>query len=122
MRLINADTAEKKLAELVELYEKRMPNWSPNDMLTSGRDAAFKWGFKADGAEKALEIIKKMPTVDVEPVRHGEWIKTDVCENQFKCSECGKTVTTNTSIIDPADFEFYCYNCGAKMDGDADND
>ena len=68
MRLIVADTAEKKLAELVELYEKRMPNWSPNDMLTSGRDAAFKWGFKADGAEKALEIIKDMPTVDAEPI------------------------------------------------------
>ena len=67
MRLIDADTAEKKLVELVELYEKRMPKWSPNDMLTSGRDIALKHGYKADGVEKALETIKDMPTIDVEP-------------------------------------------------------
>lgn len=63
------------------------------------------------------QLIEEAPTIDAEPVKHGEWIKTDVCENQFKCSECGRTVTTNTSIVDPADFEFYCYNCGARMDG-----
>lgn len=73
MRLIDAEIAEKKLAELVELYEKRMPKWSPNDMLTSGRDAALKWGYKADGVEKALETIKDMPTVEAEPVKHGRW-------------------------------------------------
>lgn len=116
MRLIVADTAEKKLAELVELYEKRMPNWSPNDMLTSGRDAAFKWGFKADGAEKALEIIKDMPTVDVKPVKHGLWILKDIW---IECSNCKKTLIKD-KIEEAAVYENglpeYCPRCGAKMD------
>lgn len=111
MRLIDADTAEKKLAELVELYEKRMPKWSPNDMLTSGRDAALKWGYKADGVEKALEIIKDMPTVEAEPVKHGHWIEKN---DWIACSNC------NYEIFD----EFYtkrfqyiaCPYCEAKME------
>ena len=63
MRLIDADTAEKKLVELVELYEKRMPKWSPNDMLTSGRDIALKHGYKADGVESDMlqQYSPKMP-------------------------------------------------------------
>lgn len=116
MRLINVDTAEKKLAELIELYEKRMPNWSPNDMLTSGRDAAFKWGFKADGAEKALEIIKDMPTVDVEPVKHGRWILKDIW---IECSNCKKTLIRDhieRAAVYGNGLPEYCPHCGAKMD------
>ena len=68
-----------------------------------------------------LTDIGNEPTIDAELVKHGEWIKTDILENQFKCSECGKTVTANLSIVDPTDFEFYCYNCGAKMDNARSN-
>lgn len=114
MRLIDADTAEKKLAELVEIYEKRMPKWSPNDMLTSGRDIALKHGYKADGVEKALETIKDMPTVEAEPVKHGMW-KAEVI-----CSKCGfirqKTRSGNLMV------GRYCPNCGAKMDGDTNDE
>lgn len=107
MRLIDANTAEKNLAELVKLYEKRMPKWSPNDMLTSGRDAALKWGFIADGAEKALEIIKDMPTVDAVPVKHGHWIVAD--DGVTRCSIC----------YGASDYErSFCGDCGAKMGGE----
>lgn len=116
MRPIDADTAEKKLAELVELYEKRMPDWSPNDMLTSGRDAAFKWGFKADGVEKALEIIKDMPTVDAEPVKHGHWIKTP-SPYHVKCSSCKTMICIKFYGVK---VEKFCRNCGAKMDGESE--
>lgn len=124
MRPIDADTAEKKLAELVELYEKRMPDWSSNDMLTSGRDAAFKWGFKADGVEKALEIIKNMPTVDAEPVKHAYWEeKQDMNgDTYYHCTNCKEDFALVEGT--PKDnLYYYCPHCGAKInskDGESD--
>lgn len=55
------------------------------------------------------EQIPKIPSADVEPVRHGRWEgKT------YKCSLCGKWVDP---LQGDADMN-YCPNCGAKMDGD----
>lgn len=54
-----------------------------------------------------------VPTVDAKPVRRGRWNyrhEDDWCY----CTACGKD----------ADVEFerdYCPNCGARMDGGADN-
>ena len=60
------------------------------------------------------EQIKKAPTVDAEPMRHGYWIfnPKDAIEMMFtlpKCSECGAE--------SPVDGN-YCPHCGAKMDGE----
>ena len=56
-----------------------------------------------EGYQKSLGVIAATDCTeckkDAEPVKHGEWIKTDVCENQFKCSECGRTVTTNAYVL-----------------------
>jgi DNA-binding transcriptional MocR family regulator len=131
MRLIDSDTAEKKLAELVEIYEKRMPKWSPNDMLTSGRDIALKWGYKADGVEKALETIKDMPTVDAEPVNHGQWVDVEFSEGIFKdnddSNDIGLSITSAKCSLCQRYSEMlqqyrpkmpaYCSHCGARMDG-----
>lgn len=56
-----------------------------------------------------LREFYSAPTEDVEPVRHGRWIKHYECCDAFVCSECGtpSIVTQN-----------YCCNCGAKMDGE----
>lgn len=58
---------------------------------------------------------------DVEPVRHGRWIRVSVGSDNSsagyfvismaKCSECGTSVMGKPN---------YCPNCGAKMDGDSD--
>lgn len=83
-----------------------------------------------------ITALKKLPTADVAPVRHGEWVKkhrhrggfrtvtvTDSfgekhtgrvdtryeCDDLY-CSVCGK-------IAHDA-FLNYCANCGAKMDGE----
>lgn len=53
-----------------------------------------------------LEDFDRQPTIDAEPVRHGQWIRSGVITG--KCSECGKI---------SADRGKYCSNCGAKMDG-----
>ena len=86
----------------------------------------------------ALREIKSLPSVDVQPVVHGEWIPVTaiykVKEGQFpqtervrvdatepdeidavKCSICGE-------VFDFADARNWCTECGAKMDGKgADN-
>lgn len=59
---------------------------------------------------------RDLPAVDVEEVRHGEWINTGayVCgEYEFECTECGYT-NWHTSEAN----EKYCPGCGARMDGD----
>ena len=62
-----------------------------------------------------LEII---PVADVAPVRHRRWIPAvhvgDCC---YRCSEC--QFLRDTYLLDIGN---YCPNCGAKMDGGADNE
>lgn len=64
------------------------------------------------GYEIAIELIKRQPTIDAEPVRHGKWVfnPSDALEAMFakpKCSECG---------FESADGGNYCPNCGCRMD------
>ena len=61
----------------------------------------------------AINDVKKAPTIDAVPVRHGKWIKwfEDADGQWMRCSECqmmfyvGKGRDGN-----------YCPNCGARMD------
>ena len=68
-RYIDADIVEHRLQELIKKYESRMPDWSPSDYLTSAKDTAAKYGYIADGVEKALETVKNAPTVEAEPAK-----------------------------------------------------
>ena len=132
-RYIDAEFAEKEITSLVAEYENRMPEWSPDDMLTSGKDAAMKYGYKADGAEKALEIVNKIPTADVQEVRHGRWIRGK-SKSAFPakppaiwyCSCCGEIIryadvlrTYQKSKKPVNEVNPRCRKCGAKMDGGA---
>lgn len=72
-----------------------------------------------------LVIPKDTSTVDAQPVKHGHWIETrryrdaDGCiVSDYSCSECGSVLRETNP--DDRDSELYCYRCGAKMDGDAD--
>lgn len=60
--------------------------------------------------EEILQMVADMPSEDVQPVVHGEWINI-FDEDESKCSECGKLyyypVTRGYK---------YCPSCGAKMD------
>lgn len=72
--------------------------------------------WECDGAMTAdgiLKAIKEAPTVDAEPVRHGEWLSTALVDQkgrivveQYKCSLCGRQEYQK---------EPYCH-CGAKME------
>lgn len=65
--------------------------------------------------EEAYEIIK-----GIKPIRCGQWIhiRTAGVIGIWKCSECDSTITANFAITNPANHDKFCYNCGAKMDGD----
>ena len=67
----------------------------------------FQWHIAAYFSQ----IIDDAPTADVEPVRHGRWIHNGLMLNRQKCPECG-------FWDDALQADYYCPNCGAKMDGD----
>ena len=59
-----------------------------------------------------MEFIAKIPSADVAPVRHGRWLahRLDNSYTTWTCSVCG---TIGIEAF------HYCPNCGAKMQGDA---
>lgn len=65
----------------------------------------------------------KITTGEYQPVKHGHWIDTPLDRYkkfESKCSECGwHGISNYDSYVDIYEFE-YCPNCGAKMDGGAD--
>lgn len=68
-------------------------------------------------AERFDYELKKLPTVEAEPVRHGHWIdeglyNDDSPYHAWRCSECGEYV-----IEIGVPWYKFCPDCGAKMDG-----
>lgn len=77
------------------------------------------------GYEIAIELIKRQPTIDAEPVRHGKWIIRDNPDTgwyRVTCSECGEDVTANAPCIgffpNAKVIWNYCPECGADMRGE----
>lgn len=101
-RLIDADALKEHLSGryMSELY----PNWYQLPL-----DVREKIGLLGSTFKQA---ILNAPTIDAELVRHGRWIKEQLCgcEPYYICSKCGK--------LHYQDYNF-CNNCGAKMDGGA---
>ena len=102
MRLIDADALEKILAEKFQVHYGKS--------FSSGIHDFFRC---------VVKQIRKAPTIEAEPVKHGRWIKKDLFSMYHKmhnCSECGEPVYDNGKPFN------YCPNCGAKMRGGADHD
>ena len=60
--------------------------------------------------EDIREEIRKAPTVDAEPVRHGKWIDyTD--EGYVECDQCHSATNCDGDIEELN----YCWHCGARM-------
>lgn len=92
-KYISAETAKKALAE-----SNLIPRYTESCKPITDR------------------IIDSLPAADVEPVRHGRWLKCFEDWRQqiegSKCSACGfEYYGTGISRFR------YCPNCGAKMDG-----
>lgn len=62
--------------------------------------------------DTVADMISDAPTVDAEPVRHGQWEYVDYGGfGNWHCSHCREICITN------GDYD-YCPNCGAKMDAE----
>lgn len=71
-------------------------------------------------AYAAEQLLDEISAADVAPVVHGRWVFETATANtlsRIKCDICGWWT------LDPSvDNSYkYCPNCGAKMDGGADN-
>lgn len=62
----------------------------------------------------AINDVKKAPTIDAVPVRHGRWVERWVDNKHrigdMECSVCG------APMLDCPSYSLYCPWCGAKMD------
>ena len=56
--------------------------------------------------------LKRLPSADVVPVRHGKWTHKPDVYGVVYCSECNYELHANSTS--------FCPNCGAKMDGGED--
>lgn len=100
MRLIDADA----LAEVLGIAEDCQDCQYKNVMFCK----------KSSDFVDACEAIYDAPTV--EPERHGRWIhiRTEPDGNAlYECSECHKG-EVHVPIVEV----HYCWNCGARMDGE----
>jgi hypothetical protein len=70
---------------------------------------------KKENIAQILVRIESAPTIEAEPVRHGRWGEIGGYEPEnhgFACSACDFATTVKSR---------FCPNCGARMDGGADN-
>lgn len=72
----------------------------------------------------AFSEIRKLPAADAEPVRHGEWLRTDDDWSSLvtiQCSACGGEwcfeVDEDVQLLGYN----YCPGCGCKMDLEDEN-
>jgi predicted RNA-binding Zn-ribbon protein involved in translation (DUF1610 family) len=69
------------------------------------------------------ELIEQQPTIEADPVKHGEWFLVSTTKHAYdieleeKCSICGRYVYR----YDTQPQDKYCPNCGAKMDKESEN-
>lgn len=76
-------------------------------------DDRFTEGYNF-AVQEYREKVKKIPSADVQPIRHGRWLSSDACitiDCQV-CSECRSNILMDRFYYD------YCPVCGARMDGD----
>lgn len=65
------------------------------------------------------ERIKALHAADVVPVVHGRWERDE--DGDWYCTNCYEVVAICESGRERTYRKPYCPNCGARMDGGADN-
>lgn len=107
VRLIDANAAADKIMREIETHADEIGIGATAILIAFAR---------------ALRDETDFPTIEAEPVRHGRWISLEVWFNKsiLKCSVCGNTLNMDGVNAGRGDANF-CPNCGARMDGGADD-
>ena len=116
-RLIDADELEKDYRNQFEsVYKHIRDSVNPSDFFVE-RHAAYNKELMRVEMEAFCKYLQSRPTIDAEPVRHGNWRTFQFPKrwngSTLRCSECNTGTTWRWN---------YCPNCGAKMNGGKDND
>ena len=105
VRLIDANALKSLLIEVLERI-KESPKMTRDEMhIISGR-------------HMLCEMIDDAHTIDAVPVVHGQWLRENIREKSYLrvCSVCKKIAY----FCGEGCSYLYCPNCGAIMDGGAE--
>lgn len=116
--------AEQRLIDankIVEVAEHAYHEWNLA-MVAADSQREINRVYKMQELCKAVKAVADAaPTVDAVPVVHGEWISVDgtpECD-EWDCSVCERRLTFGELLNaeDVYEWNHYCPDCGAKMDG-----
>ena len=70
-----------------------------------------------------VKILNQFPVADVAPVRHGRWVQV-IVHVEFEDGFVDRVEEYCSACHEPNERRctYFCPNCGAKMDGGADNE
>lgn len=71
--------------------------------------------------DKITDFIESLPIADVHPVVHGRWIN-EYLDDDVWWADCTNCKNDTHSRFGRVSTYTFCPNCGAKMDGGAEND
>lgn len=110
VRLIDANALQRAFDDA----HKDKPDFFCCNFLNNAGNPSTEW-------DCVDEILENATTIDAQPVKHGRFVfeKGDYRNtvDGYRCTSCGETYHTKVPYF--SEYKF-CPNCGAKMDGDAD--
>lgn len=113
MRPIDADALVEYLERQSEAY-----NEIYNKLEVGNPSKSIMYGKYTTLVETMIDV-RRMPTLDYEPVRHGEWIQQK--NGRLICSVCGVRGLQDSDELGYYYYPSpYCPNCRAKMDAKED--
>ena len=113
MRLIDADAYTHEINNRIEAAIK----WGTNAIADRNEEIRIRAEQAVATFCEASLTAKKMPTIEAEPIRHGEWIVDTIYPSgvkKFHCSVCGQERTVHEKY-EGVFRQNYCPNCGAHM-------
>ena len=108
--------ADKDLISRQALLEE-MEKWKQDDSYYAKLRSPVERWIRKTGISVLKLAVKKFPSIEAEPVRHGRWEeKFFTNDRQRVCSLCHFTVRQPSYDKGETALWNYCPNCGAKMD------
>jgi len=119
MRLIDAHTLKKLILE----ERDKIPLTVPAAYYELVKEKPYRHGQSMRGGiRKALRCLERCPKADAVEVVHGRWEQVEDFDGEYhwRCSACGCEWWFEAG--GPVENgSHYCPNCGAKMDGERNN-
>jgi len=113
---------EKKYIDAEQARELRQISDTYFDTIENNCGTQFAEGFATGWMCGVDKVINKIPTADVEEVKHARWIMDGQMKIKsgyrftYHCSLCFRLVRRDLDDAPINDIYPYCH-CGAKMDG-----